>query len=211
MQPPEEEAWPRVSPTHRGRAGSARRSRASRTSWSRSGRERGTSSVTGGRNGLPPPMTTGLRNMRSSSTRPSSIAAAARPAPPVETSLSVASSAAAISSASDASASRALPWTLSSVRLKTTFGIAPDVGEGGPELVVAHRRVRLPRQHRLVKPAAAQMAAELACLRDVETKLLLVGGRPPERALAVGDEAVHGDAHRVDQHGFRSSHWSNGR
>jgi hypothetical protein len=38
--------------------------------------------------------------------------------------LSVASSAAAISSANDASASRALPWTLSSVRLKTTFGIA---------------------------------------------------------------------------------------
>jgi hypothetical protein len=38
--------------------------------------------------------------------------------------LSVASSAAAISSVNDASASRALPWTLSSVRLKTTFGIA---------------------------------------------------------------------------------------
>jgi hypothetical protein len=62
--------------------------------------------------------------MRSSSTRPSSIAAAAKPAPSIETSLSVASSAAAISSASDASASRAFPWTLSSVRLKTTFGIA---------------------------------------------------------------------------------------
>ena len=27
-------------------------------------------------------------------------------------------------------------------------------------------------------------------------------GRPPERALAVGDEAVYRDAHRVDQHGF---------
>ena len=37
--------------------------------------------MTGGRNGVPPPTTTGLRNMRSSSTRPSSIAAAARPAP----------------------------------------------------------------------------------------------------------------------------------
>ena len=47
------------------------------------------------------------------------------------------------------------------------------------------------------------MAAELACLRDVETKLLLVRGRPPERALAVGDKAVHRDAHRVDQHGFK--------
>jgi hypothetical protein len=57
-----------VSPTHRGRARSARRSRASRTS-----------SVTGGRKGVPPPTTTGLRNMRSSSTRPSSIAAAATP------------------------------------------------------------------------------------------------------------------------------------
>jgi hypothetical protein len=51
-------------------------------------------------------------------------ACAAKPAPPTETALSVASSAAAISSASDASASRALPWTLSSVRLKTIFGIA---------------------------------------------------------------------------------------
>jgi len=38
--------------------------------------------------------------------------------------MSVASSAAAASSASDASASQALPWTLSSVRLKTTFGSA---------------------------------------------------------------------------------------
>src|SRR5687767_6321793 len=82
---------------------------------------------------------------------------------------------------------------------------APDVGERGPELVVAQRRIRLPRQHRLVKPAATQMAAELAYQREVETKLLLAGSRPPERALAVGDEAVHGDAHRVDQHGFRSS------
>jgi hypothetical protein len=62
--------------------------------------------------------------MRSPSTRPSSIAAAARPAPPIATSLSVASSAAAVSSASDAPASRALPWTRSRVRLKTTFGSA---------------------------------------------------------------------------------------
>jgi hypothetical protein len=51
-------------------------------------------------------------------------ACAAKPAPPISTSLSVASSAAATFSATDASASRALPWTLSSVRLKTTFGIA---------------------------------------------------------------------------------------
>jgi hypothetical protein len=61
----------------------------------------------------------------------------------------------------------------------------------------------LPHQHRLVEPAAAQIAAKLAYLRDVETKQLLGGSRPPERALAVGDEAVHRDAHRVDQHGFK--------
>jgi hypothetical protein len=65
-----------------------------------------------------------IANKRSSSTRPSSNAAAARPAPPIETSVSVASGAAATSSATDAWASRALPWTLSSARLKTTFGIA---------------------------------------------------------------------------------------
>src|SRR5437870_9170434 len=52
-------------------------------------------------------------------------------------------------------------------------------------------------------PAAAQIAAELACLRDMETKLLLVRDRPPERARAVVDKAVHRDAHRVDQHGFK--------
>jgi hypothetical protein len=46
-------------------------------------------------------------------------------------------------------------------------------------------------------------AAELACLREVETKLLLIGIRPPERALAVRDKAVHRDAHRIDQHGFQ--------
>src|SRR5919106_2107240 len=80
---------------------------------------------------------------------------------------------------------------------------APDVGERGPGLVVAQRRIRLPHQHRLVQPAAQQTAAELAYLRDVETKLLLAGGRPPERALAVGDKAVHRDAHRVDQHRFK--------
>jgi hypothetical protein len=37
----------------------------------------------------------------------------------------------------------------------------------------------------------------------VETKQLLAGGRPLERALAVGDKAVHRDAHRVDQHGYK--------
>jgi hypothetical protein len=41
------------------------------------------------------------------------------------------------------------------------------------------RRNRLPHQHRLVKPAAAQIAAELAHLREVETKLLLTRDRHP--------------------------------
>jgi hypothetical protein len=35
------------------------------------------------------------------------------------------------------------------------------------------------------------MAAKLARPRKVEAKQLLVRGRPPEPALAVGDEAVH--------------------
>src|SRR5215208_6768457 len=55
---------------------------------------------------------------------------------------------------------------------------APGVGERGPELVVAHRRVRLPPQHRLVEPAAEQVAAELSNLREVETKELVAGGPP---------------------------------
>jgi len=37
----------------------------------------------------------------------------------------------------------------------------------------------------------------------MKTKQLLAGGGPPERALAVGDEAVHRHAHRVDQHDFK--------
>ena len=82
---------------------------------------------------------------------------------------------------------------------------APDVGERFPELVVAHRRLRLPHQHRLVEPAAQQNGAELAHPREVETEQLLARSRPPERAVAVGDEAVHRGAHRVDQHGFRPS------
>src|SRR5829696_4611186 len=101
--------------------------------------------------------------MGSSSTSPSSIACAAKPAPPTETALSVASSAAAISSANDASASRALPWTLLSVWLKTTFGIADQrSANAAPGLVLAQRRVRLPDEHRLVEPAAADITAELA-------------------------------------------------
>jgi hypothetical protein len=96
-----------------------------------------------------------------------------------------------------------LPWTLSSVAEDDLRDRAPDVGERGPGLVLAQRRVRLPHQHRLVQPAAAQIAAELAYQRGVETKQLLDRGRPLERALTVGDEAVHRDAHRIDQHGFK--------
>src|SRR5439155_7187653 len=80
---------------------------------------------------------------------------------------------------------------------------APDVGERVLVLVVAHRWIRLPHHHRLVQLAAAQVAAELAYLRDVEPKLLLARHRPREAALAVGDEAVDRDAHRVDQHRFK--------
>ena len=162
------------------------------------------SSLTGGRNGVPPPMTTGLRKMRSSSTRPSSIAAAARPAPPISMSLAVAASAAAASLGHRRLGEPGV--ALNAVERAADDDLrdsAPDVGERGPELVVTQRRIGLPRQHGLVKPAAAQKAAEIARLRDVEPKLLLVRERPPERALAVGDKAVHRDAHRVDQHGVK--------
>src|SRR5215218_7305300 len=40
--------------------------------------------------------------------------------------------------------------------------------QAGPGFVVAQRRIRLPHEHRLVQPAAAQIAAELAYLREVE-------------------------------------------
>src|SRR5215204_2494521 len=79
---------------------------------------------------------------------------------------------------------------------------APGVGERGRVLVVLQRRIRLPREHRLVEPAAQQAAPELVDLLEVEAKLLVARDAPFERAVAVGDEAVHRDAHRVDQHGF---------
>jgi hypothetical protein len=76
-----------------------------------------------------------------------------------------------------------LPWTLPERTAEDDLrDRAPDLGERGPELVVAKRRIRLPHQHRLVKPAAAQIATKLAHLRKVETKQLLARGRPPERA-----------------------------
>src|SRR5437588_7064589 len=47
------------------------------------------------------------------------------------------------------------------------------------------------------------MAAKLAHPREMEAKQLVIRDRPPEAALAVGDEAVHRNAHRVDQQGSR--------
>ena len=162
------------------------------------------SSVTGGRKGVPPPTTTGLRNGRSSSTRPSPIAAAARPAPPIATSLSVdvERRGGLLSQRRHGEPGVALDAVKRAAEDDLRDG-TPDVGERGLELAVAHRRIRLPRQHGLVQPAAAQKAAELARLREVETKLLLARDRPREPAPAVGDEAVHRHAHRVDQHGFQ--------
>src|SRR5829696_6661076 len=82
---------------------------------------------------------------------------------------------------------------------------APDVGEGVRVLVVAPRWIGLPHEHRLVEPAAEQIPAELAYSREVKAKQLVARDRPPERALAVGDKAVHRDAHRVDQHGLHGN------
>jgi hypothetical protein len=141
--------------------------------------------------------------MRSSSTRPSSIAAAASPAPPIETSLFVTSSAAAASAATDASASRVALNAAERTAKHHLRDRAPHVGERRPKLVAAQRRIHLPHQHRLVKPAAQQIAAEPAYLRNVETKPLLTRHRPPKRALPAGDKAVHRDTHRIDQHGFK--------
>jgi hypothetical protein len=59
---------------------------------------------------------------------------------------------------------------------------APDLGERGPGLVVAQRRLRLPHEHRLVQPAAQQIGAELAYLLEVEAKQLVAGDRPLEAA-----------------------------
>jgi hypothetical protein len=89
------------------------------------------------------------------------------------------------------------------VWLKTTFGIAHQTSANAAPRSLSRNDGSVSTQHRLVKLAAAQIAAELAYLRDVETKLLLVRVRPPERALPVGDEAVRRDAHRVNQHGFK--------
>ena len=58
------------------------------------------------------------------------------------------------------------------------------------------------RPHRPPTPQQAGRCPE-RCRACVETKLLLVRDRPPERALAVGDKAVHRDAHRVDQPRFK--------
>jgi hypothetical protein len=54
-----------------------------------------------------------------------------------------------------------------------------EVGERGPELVVALRRIRLPHQHRLVKPATAQTAAKFAHLREMERNSSSLGAAHP--------------------------------
>src|SRR5688572_27315302 len=53
---------------------------------------------------------------------------------------SVPSNAAATSSTTDASASRAFPWTLSSVRLKTTFGTDGRIDARSARRLVARTR-----------------------------------------------------------------------
>ena len=50
---------------------------------------------------------------------------------------------------------------------------APDIGERGPGLVLARRRIRLPHLHRLVEPAAEEIPAELAYLLSVKAKQLV--------------------------------------
>ena len=150
---------------------------------------------------------TGLRKMRSSSTRPRSIAAEARPAPPISTSLSVLASAAATSSTSGACGEAGV--ALHAIERAAEDDLrerVPDVREGVRVLVVAQRRIRLPHEHRLVEPAAQQAAAEPADLLEMEAKLLVARDAPSERTVTVGDETVHRDAHRVDQHGLSVPH-----
>jgi len=72
-----------------------------------------------------------------------------------------------------------------------------------PELVVAHRRIRLPHQHRLVEACGRTDSRRARRPARCGSETVLARGLPPERALAVGDKAVHRDAHRVDQHGFK--------
>jgi hypothetical protein len=105
--------------------------------------------VTGGRNGVPPSTTTGQRDTRSSSTRPGSKACSGQAGAPIETSLSVASSAVAISSAKDVSASRALPWTPGAPSFLEVYacryrppGRRKPIVAGGPA-IVRHRRRRI--------------------------------------------------------------------
>ena len=72
------------------------------------------------------------------------------------------------SSATEPSASLAFPWTLSSVRLKTTFGSAHQTSANADLASLSRRTDRLPHEHRLVEPAAEQIPAELAHLGEVK-------------------------------------------
>ena len=59
------------------------------------------------------------------------------------------------------------------------------------------------RSDRLLDEMVTQLGFDREELERLEAELLVAGARPVERAVAVGDEAVHRDAHRVDQHGCK--------
>ena len=109
-----------------------------------------------------------------------------------------------------------LPWeTDPSMRDNELWDVFADVWCAIPKVVFSRTLDSVQGNARLAKAsvadAAAEKAPQLACLHDVKSKLLLVGDAPPECALAVGDKAVHRDAHRIDQHGFRLSSQSGRR
>src|SRR5215212_3136590 len=106
------------------------------------------SSATGGRNGVPPPTTTGLRNMLSSSTRPSSIAA------DPDVLISCFERGAGLLGHRPRSEPGVALDAVERAAEDNLRDRAPGVGERGVELAVAHRRIRFPHQHRLVEPAA---------------------------------------------------------
>ena len=54
-------------------------------------------------------------------------------------------------------------------------------------------------------PSPRDDEAGAAYPREVEAEQLVARDAPSELAVAVGDEAVHRDAHRVDQHGLGST------
>jgi hypothetical protein len=64
---------------------------------------------------------------------------------------------------------------------------APDVGERRPELGLAQRRIRLPHQHRVVKPAAEQIAKrQTMIVTTFSIELDTVVGSPSDRTAVAG-------------------------